>query len=100
MSAHQLLQSAVCRLFQLSTFQQLREIHAPKREGAAFGSEVATLFSITGKQNSRKVEGVMKIQKAFRTRAMLLAGVGAALLLATPLRAHQDMDPTNFYINP
>ncbi len=36
----------------------------------------------------------MKIQKAFRTRAMLLAGLGAALLLATPVRAQQDMDPT------
>src|SRR5260370_40335686 len=42
----------------------------------------------------------MKIQKAFRTRAMLLAGLGAALLLATPVRAQQDMDPTYFDINP
>jgi len=100
MSAHQLLQSAVCRLFQLSPFQQLREIHATGREGAVFGSEVASLFGITGQQNSRKVEGVMKIQKAFRTRAMLLAGLGAALLLATPVRAQQDMDPTYFDINP
>src|SRR5260370_40725936 len=100
MSAHQLLQSAVCRLFQLSPFQQLREIHATGREGAGCGSEGASLFSITGQQNSRKVEGVMKIQKAFRTRAMLLAGLGAALLIATPARAQQDMDPTYFDINP
>src|SRR5260370_27890451 len=100
MSAHQLLQSAVCRLFQLSPFQQLREIHATGREGADCGSEVATLFSITGQQNARKVEGVMRIQKAFGTRAMLLAGLGAALLLATPVRAQQDMDPTYFGVNP
>ncbi len=42
----------------------------------------------------------MKIQKAFRTRAMLLAGLGAALLLATPVRTQQDMDPTYFEVNP
>src|SRR5216683_2420998 len=63
MSAHQLLHSAVCRLFQLSPFQELREIHATGREGAAFGSEVATLFSITGEQNSRKVEGPWESRK-------------------------------------
>src|SRR5260370_7252870 len=82
--------------FQLAPFQQLREIHAPGREGVVFGSEVATLFSITGEQNSRKVEGVMRIQKAFGTRAMLLAGLEAAFLLPTPVRPQQDMHPPNF----
>jgi hypothetical protein len=42
----------------------------------------------------------MKIQKAFRMRAMWLVGLGVALLLATPARAQQDMDPTYFDVNP
>jgi hypothetical protein len=94
------LNSSGLSLLQLSAFQKLREINAPRHEVAVFGSELATLSGVTDKQNSRKVEGVMKIQKAFRTRAMLLAGLGAALLIATPARAQQDMDPTYFDINP
>src|SRR5258708_10115185 len=100
MSAHQLLHSAVGPCSNSPHFNSLEKSMLTGREGAVFGSEVASLFSITGQQNSRKVEGVMKIQKAFRTRAMLLAGLGAALLLATPLRAQQDMDPTYFEVNP
>ena len=42
----------------------------------------------------------MKIQKAFQMRAMWLAALGAALVLATPARAQQDMDPTYFDANP
>ena len=94
------LNSSGLSLLQLSAFQELREINAPRHDVAVFGSELAALSGVTDKQNSRKVEGVMKIQKAFRTRAMLLAGLGAALLIATPARAQQDMDPTYFDINP
>jgi hypothetical protein len=42
----------------------------------------------------------MKIQKAFQIRAMWLVGLSAALLLAAPTRAQQEMDPTTFDINP
>jgi len=92
------LNSSGLSLLQLSAFQELREINAPRHDVAVFGSELATLSGVTDKQNSRKVEGVMKIQKAFRTRAMLLAGLGAALLIATPARAQQDMDPTYTHV--
>src|SRR5579864_418701 len=46
------------------------------------------------------MEGGMKIQKVFRLQAIFLAGLGAALLLAVPVRAQQDMDPTYFDVKP
>jgi hypothetical protein len=41
----------------------------------------------------------MKIQKAVRMQTMFLAGVAAALLLAAPVRAQQETDPTYFDFN-
>jgi hypothetical protein len=41
----------------------------------------------------------MKVQRLVRTNVILM-GLGAMLLLATSVRAQQDMDPTDFAINP
>jgi len=41
----------------------------------------------------------MKLQKIVRMQIMLM-GLGAALLLASSAYAQQDMDPTDFPINP
>jgi hypothetical protein len=41
----------------------------------------------------------MKLQKMIRMQVMLM-GMGAALLLASSAYAQQDMDPTDFAINP
>ena len=40
----------------------------------------------------------MKMQTIFRVQ--MLVGLGAALLLASSVRAQQEMDPTSFDINP
>jgi hypothetical protein len=44
-------------------------------------------------------EGSMKFQKMIRMQVMLM-GLGAALLLASSAHAQQDMDPTDFPVNP
>lgn len=41
----------------------------------------------------------MKFQNRIRAQVMLM-GLGAALLLATSARAQQDMNPTDFPVNP
>jgi hypothetical protein len=41
----------------------------------------------------------MKAQRIIRMQMMLI-GLGAAMLLASPARAQQDMDPTGFDVNP
>jgi len=46
-----------------------------------------------------EVEGNMEFQKKIRMQLMM-AGFGAALLMAGSARAQQDMDPTYFDINP
>jgi hypothetical protein len=38
----------------------------------------------------------MKFQRMIRIQMMAMAGIGAGLLLAAPVRAQQDVDPTFF----
>jgi hypothetical protein len=61
----------------------------------ALGRAVA--FCIGSFEIRGDLENNMKIQNRIQ---MMIVGVGAALLMAGSARAQQDMDPTNFDVNP
>jgi hypothetical protein len=62
-----------------------------------FGTGVAPPCALQTAE--RNQEGFMKLQKLMRMQVML-TGLGAALLLASSAYAQQDMNPTEFPINP
>jgi hypothetical protein len=61
-----------------------------------FGTGVAISSSIAAICEYQDPRWRMKFQKMIRIQLMLVVGLGAALLLARPVCAQQDMDPTPF----
>jgi hypothetical protein len=74
---------------------------ASNGKNARFATELATRlqFFRTSDEPQSEVEDDMELQKKIRMQLMM-AGFGAALLMAGSARAQQDMDPTYFDINP
>ena len=70
-------------------------------ESGGFTTDLATRlqFFKTSDKPQSEVEGNMELQKKIRMQLMM-AGFGAALLMAGSARAQQDMDPTYFDVNP
>jgi len=91
------LQRAECfNSHQFNNFEDLRKKSWPVIEP---GIAVAVSQCIAGICETQEWRWSVKFQKTIRVQ-MALLGLGAALVLGSPVRAQQDMDPTYFEINP